>query len=643
MEVIRGPQGGALYGANSISGVTNIVTRYENPDEGAPRLRLQTGLGRAGSDYGRAALAQDYRAAFRTGSPARSAGANLSLSSLGAFIPGAYGRSLGLTAGARNVGSRSLVSGTFRLYAQSTGTPLSPLLAGIHPTTTSASGAVGGSGTELTPPSATGTTSPSSGESVVEYTLGLNASTAAGKHWTHSAVAGVDGYRLHGVPEETQPFLSAADSALRAAQGGADRATLRLSTVGRYELGQKTNLAVTITAEQSLLRQQTAPDAVISSQSPLQTGGWTAPATTHSTETGPAPSTTRSLETGPAASTTWAFQPRASSSNVQATASTVEIWRNNTGVAAQLDGSYADRFFLTGGLRLERDEDLAGNVHDAALPMLGVAWATDMGPVTLKLRSSYGKGIRLPQASLRELLWATSTARADGANLGPEQQSGIETGFDLFAGRALTVKVTRFDQVASGLVQRVMVDAENNAWGAHGLRYQLQNIGRIGNHGWEMQATTRLGELSATGAFTLVDSRVERVANGYTGELRPGDRALEVPAKTASITGSWAPSQGVFSLTAYRALDWVNYDRLSLAQALVDGRLRRPFLGSDLRNYWLIYPGVTHLRASVSRDLRHGVTLLLTGDNLLDHQRGEPDNITVTPGRTFSFGIRADF
>jgi iron complex outermembrane receptor protein len=32
---------------------------------------------------------------------------------------------------------------------------------------------------------------------------------------------------------------------------------------------------------------------------------------------------------------------------------------------------------------------------------------------------------------------------------------------------------------------------------------------------------------------------------------------------------------------------------------------------------------------------------VLTGENLLDLQRGEPDNATIVPGRTVLLGVRA--
>jgi hypothetical protein len=34
---------------------------------------------------------------------------------------------------------------------------------------------------------------------------------------------------------------------------------------------------------------------------------------------------------------------------------------------------------------------------------------------------------------------------------------------------------------------------------------------------------------------------------------------------------------------------------------------------------------------------------MVTAENLLDHQLGEPDNVTVLPGRTITGGLRAKF
>src|SRR5262249_55035730 len=93
VEVIRGPQGAALYGADAISGVINIVTRHDGTDGGAPRAQLQTGAGVAGSTYAPSGvLTQRHSLMMRTGSGVNSASLGLSISTLGDFIPDAYDR-----------------------------------------------------------------------------------------------------------------------------------------------------------------------------------------------------------------------------------------------------------------------------------------------------------------------------------------------------------------------------------------------------------------------------------------------------------------------------------------------------------------------------------------------------------------------
>ena len=69
VEVIRGPQGAALYGADAISGVVNIVTRHDGIDGGAPHAELQTGAGMAGSIYAPSGvLTQRHSMLVRAGS-----------------------------------------------------------------------------------------------------------------------------------------------------------------------------------------------------------------------------------------------------------------------------------------------------------------------------------------------------------------------------------------------------------------------------------------------------------------------------------------------------------------------------------------------------------------------------------------------
>ena len=152
------------------------------------------------------------------------------------------------------------------------------------------------------------------------------------------------------------------------------------------------------------------------------------------------------------------------------------------------------------------------------------------------------------------------------------------------------------------------------------------------------------GPLSVTGALALVESRVARLASGYRGDLRPGDRMLEVPARTLSLGATWSAARWTATWSASRASDWINYDGLALGAALASGTATPgDFAGPQLRAYWREYPGVTRVRGTLSYRLRAGTSLDVAGDNLLDRQRGEPDNVTVLPGRTVTAGLRAEF
>lgn len=596
IEVIRGPQGAALYGAGAISGVINIVTRHDGPGAGAERLQVRSGLGMSGTEFApHPAFAQDYALTLRDGSGTRSVGLAVTGGTLGAFIPGAYSREATAVADARLVSTRAIITGTARLFAHEAGAPASPILNDLV--------------TAPPGPQPTGPVTASSGpQSVWQYTLGSTATLPQNERWTHSATFGVDGYRLADVPNDRTPIPSAVDSALRAARGGADRATLRVSTVGYLGADERASAALTLAAEQSVLREETAGDQL-------------------------------------------AAAPNRQPANGSATTNAVD-WLSTSALVAQSNTVFRNTFFLTGGMRVERNDGFTAASRLAALPMLGGAIVGARGDVTVKLRAAYGTGIRPPRTPSRETVWSGVHSQITRSDLGAEEQSGIEGGIDLFIGRALALHVTRFDQRASGLIQQVAVavDTQPNSTppprrsARERIGYELQNVGSITNRGWEMQGSAGLGRLSVSGTLSLVESRVQRLATGYTGDLQPGNRMLQVPARTAGLSALWSGTGWSASVSAARASDWINYDRLALARAFATSdRPLRTLVGAPLRAYWREYRGVTRVRANASREVLRGLDVMLTGDNLLDQQRGEPDNITVLPGRTITFGARARF
>ena len=576
VEVIRGPQGAALYGANAISGVMNIVTRQEGTDNGAARVQIKSRGGASASDYSPSSvLAQSHAATLRYGTNARSLRLGATATRIGAFIPDAFSQQLTANGSGRYVGSRTILSSTFRIFAQDARAPSSPLetLSRLM------------------------NVDSSDQQSVRQFTLGGTATFARDSRWTYSATAGVDGYRLRSAALLDTEFPSAIDSALHDASGSAVRATFKANSVGTFGNPDLTAATLTFGVEHSVVRDKTS----------LQ----------------------NTAETSDYAAAPWSLN---------------EI-RSNTGLIAQMTGSYRNALFLSGGIRVERNTSPTGLGDIATLPMVGASAVKEFGPATLKLRSAYGKAIRPVQTAA----WTGTLLGLRGSLLGssltPEEQSGLEIGADAFVGRYLAFHATRFDQHASGLVQPVGIAFTTmvNRLPQTRVAYQLQNVGEITNRGWEFQGSVADGPWSLGATYSRVDSRVHRLASRYTGDLREGDRMLEVPSRTYGVNGAFSSGRWSAAATVSRASDWVNYDRLALIGARTGPDPDNPLVGEALRSFWKNYSGVTRVGGRIGLGLSRGLMFTLDGENLLDEQRGEPDNVTVLPGRTVSAGLSLNF
>jgi outer membrane receptor for ferrienterochelin and colicin len=586
IEVIRGPQGSALYGTDAISGVINIVSRHDAADTDGENVSVRSSAGVTQSAFAHGVLRQEHSVSLVAGSEVRSADLHVTGGSIGDFIPNGYSHDLVANGAARFVGARTTLDGTARFFMEDAGSARSPLLTNPIPVSDSGHAMFG----PVTPP-----------QSVREYTIGATGTLAAGTEWTHTITAGIDGYSLANVQMNTTPIRSIVDSALDAAQGTADRGTLRVSSVFSPAANGPTRATFTFTADAASLRETSV------SAPPLDGDG-------HPPGGRPAPAS-------------------ASFAN----------WQNSTGVGAQANIAMRNTFFLTTGLRTEYDTRLAGAPELALLPMLGGASVGDFGPLTVKLRAAYGKGIRPPSTFGQSGSLQSRYGLGTQASLGAEEQSGIEAGVDVLLRHAVSFQVTRFDQRASGLIQQVAAPADSSAQ-SHRMTLLLENVGEIANRGWELEASTAVSRLTASGTLSFVDSRVTKLATGYTGDVAAGDRMLQVPAKTGSLNLSWQGDRWTGSLGGSRALDWINYDEIALSQAILSGaHSARDLVGPQLRQYWRVYSGGLRVRAALSRDVWDNVAFDVRADNLLNYQRGEPDNITVVPGRTVMTGLRVKF
>jgi iron complex outermembrane recepter protein len=550
IEVISGPQGAALYGANAMAGVLNIRTRHDAPYDDGRVVRVHSGVGLSSTAYApAAAVTQGHGVNVAARAGGASAVLNVATSSLGNYAPDAAARDVSVDFSGRLTGGGGLMAASARFVDANGGTNA---LSGVR-----------------------------------QLTAGITAALHRDARWVHTATVGIDGFTALG--SDATGVVLPGDAPLP--DHGALRGSVRLASTGRFGLADVVPAKLSLAVEHSVLR-----------------------------ESAPGPRT----------------------DDAHATTS-------NTGLTVQGDVALHPRLLVHAGLRFDHDGGFLDPGRFATLPMLSSSWAAiATEPVGVSLRTSYGRAIRWPEPR-----YATLATRGRGAyvpvrliDMRPEEQTGVEAGVDVRIGRALTLLVTHFDQTASVLAQPRSGTSRFSA-AADAFARARSDVGEIDNTGWELQAGLRAGALALNGTLAFVDSRVGRVAAGYAGDLRTGDRMLEVPARTFGITASWTAADWAASLSAARASDWVGYDRAALA-ALAMGTGAGAINGTGgpapaiaLRDYRVTYDGFTHIGASLSGTIRPGLVLMLSGDNLLNLQRGEPDNLTVVPGRTITLGARA--
>lgn len=588
VELISGPQGAALHGANAMAGVLSITTRQHVEQDGRAHLRLQSSLGVGENPFAvGTAFTQEHGVGLAIGGGGRSARIDVSAASAGGLLSASSPHQLAADLAGGITSGHSRVGLTARLLFADISEYAVPAVRGRTST-----------------PQSIGVVAPTA---LRQLTAGFTAATQPNARWTHSALFGIDAYALDR-PAFMAPFVAQP----LVATAAAERITVRLSSRGRIDVGSVGHVVLSLAAGHSRLSEQVGVRMVVL--------GSTAPVATDAA--------------GPSAPITAPYDTSVAPSRIAANYVRV---MGNTGLSVNTDITLRDRWVLRGGLRLDQYSGLLDVSRAVAQPVLGASWTEQAGPVGVTLRAAYGQAIRWPTlAPLQAIRGGLTVAPHE---LTPEQQTGFEAGIDLRIGDVLDVQLTRFDQTASSLM-RPLDPVIRDPLNVPAAR-SAQDVGEIDNTGWELQATLRRGSLALSGTLGLVDSRVARTAADYTGELEAGDRMLNVPAVTTGLTASWNAGGWSAMLTAARASDWIGYDASPLLpQDVADPSLP---VGLALREYWRAYDAVTLVGASLHRLLRPGLGITLTGDNLLDNRAGPPGDATIPSGRNFSLGLRLNF
>jgi outer membrane receptor protein involved in Fe transport len=562
IEIIRGPQGSALYGSDAISGVVQVVTRRGSP---AAHWHPQgDGLFSGGvmeSRYvGGASGDQRHSAMLSTGGGMTSLGIGGTYASAGAVAPGGHASTRGTFGGFRHTTGPLHVEGTLRYADIQFTAPENPLFRGqVLPAS-------------LRPPV--------EDQHIQNETYGATFDLQPAPDWRQTLVVGID-RNAGAIPQQREP-ATVADALLGATRERVSKTSLRYSTVLHlFDVGGNTG-ALTLGAERSgLVRER------LGLQSDLAGAGTGLSALYHD-----------------------------------------DI--RNTGLFGQLKLDVVRSLFVTTGLRAERNSTFGARFGTAWSPMLGAAYTRDVGPTTAKIRVAYGKGIRPPAPSARQAISTVTYRQVENPLLEPESQSGVESGVELYRGDRFSLAITGYAQHADGLIQEVLVNRSTER------AIQYQNVGRIRNQGLEMEGSVRAGSVRGALSFAITDSRVRALSGTYSGDLAVGDRVPEVPGSSGLASVSWIRTRTQLTAGASYIGAWTGYDWV----AFVNGELGNTTPQPSLRSYLRGYPALLKPFFSVSRPLHSGMEWFGRVDNLTNLQRNERDDLQITPGRTWTVGLR---
>ena len=580
IEITRGPQASTLYGAGAMVGVIQIFTKRGSAPLTHPQVDAQVSGGGVESQWASGqTFHQDHSLGVSAGDSTFDYAARASYTSTGEWAP-EYDSKRAVFSGrlGGNLGGLRLdLSGQYshRVYHVA---PIDPYMAQAVRDGRWETGFDAFFDKPFFPSDVRS-----------DENVGLTASFSTAPWWQHHIVLGFDGY--DNPRGSTAPrFLTPADSLRAYGEFATSRASVAYNTTLTAHLGPSVTSALTLGADY-----WTTTESSVSASE--HADGTFAPG---------------------------AFYVRDS--------------YDNTGLFAQEQLGFANRLFLTAGVRGDHNDNFGSGYGSAIAPRVGASYAGEAAGVGYKLRASYGVAIQppLPFQKSASSAAAPFSIQVSNPDLGPERQRGFDTGLELYFGRRASFAATYYNQRVQDLITTVVLSAPGDTTEID----QNQNIGEIKNTGVELEGSLNLTPVTLSATYSVFNSTVQQVSGGAlgdgTGQYHPGDRLLVIPHSSGGFStgltlGRTQLHAGLTYIGSFR-----NYDRIALFNAVfgADPNPQAP------RAYIIDYPSVLKWNASVTQALPHGVSAFVRVDNLTNSYASEIDNITTVYGRLTVIGLR---
>ncbi|MGQ0764309.1 MAG: TonB-dependent receptor [Gemmatimonadota bacterium] len=238
IEVIRGPQGSALYGSDAISGVVQVVTRRGSPAaRWKPQLDAAMSFGRAESRFASGATTQRHSAMGFTGGGTTSLGFGGTWERSGGIVSGGSSGYAGTFGGGRTMLGPLRLDATVRYAEVKFTAPANPLF-----------------NSPLLAQAANDIRPLLEDQRIEHETYGITADYQTLGWWRQNLVIGLD---RHGgaIPPQREP-VTVADALLGATRERVMKASIRYATTFRATPGEATELTTTLGWERSGLHRE---------------------------------------------------------------------------------------------------------------------------------------------------------------------------------------------------------------------------------------------------------------------------------------------------------------------------------------------------------------------------------------------------
>jgi outer membrane receptor protein involved in Fe transport len=579
IEMIRGPQAAAIYGSDAMGGVIQVFTKRGATGLTRPEVEASASVGSIESDFpGSGALQQDYTGSLQGTTGAGSYRLGGGYSRTGDWIP-EFGMSVpSVNGGARLEQGPVSIDLSGRVYWQDGSAAFDPRF--------KATGAL---------PTSFGT--PTYNDVATrEETYAAQFGYRPTGWWQHHLTLGADRWAQN-QGQTRQRRTTPADTLLRVSVQNASKVSVAYNTTATATLAAGITASLTAGADHYIYTNDLFSTTGALSVVPLR------------------------LATG---QTLTPFRDRTT----------------NTGIFGQVQLSIRDALFVTGALRAESNTGFGEDLGRPVSPRVGVSYAHDVGPATVKVRASYGEAIRPASSAQRNGSIGPTSITLPNALLKPERQTGPDAGFDLVFGGRGSLGVTYYDQVSKDLIQVVTVDAASVP-----RKLQYQNLARVKNTGWELEGTLNFSRASLRGQYANTDSHPEDLGTYAGTDYKVGEQFPELPRNTAGLMLTATPikrtsiSAGVSYTGSWRTTDYLAYYGC-VGKTSPCKKAGTPAMPDYVREY----PGFTAVNLSVEQPITRGLSGFVALDDATNRGNARAHSAFVPQhGRVTTIGARMHY